>query len=119
MSKINREKLRTLIINKICSFGDGITEFHSRHVQELIYWIKDLEDKLKLSQQWISVEDKVPTVNEDDKFDLKYGFSKEVIVKMRDGTYAVGIYCKNSNSFSLKGSTLAYRITHWRPIEIN
>jgi len=116
MAKLNREKLRTVIINKICSFGDGITEFHSRHVQELIYWIKDLEEKIRVTQRWIPVEEESPTVNEDDKFDLKYGYSKEVIVKMKDGKYAVGSYCKNSNSFSLKGSVLAYKITHWRQI---
>lgn len=72
---------------------------------------------VEFAQRWIPVEEEAPTVNEDNKFDLKYGYSKEVLLKMKDGKCAVGFYCKNSNSFSLKGSVLAYQITHWRPIE--
>ena len=71
---------------------------------------------VEFAQQWIDVNEELPTVNEDSEFDLKYGFSKEVIVKMKDDCYAIGVYCANSKSFSLKGSTLAYKITHWRPI---
>jgi len=40
---LNRKKLRKAIIKKISNFGDGMEEFHTRHIEELLNWIKDLE----------------------------------------------------------------------------
>ena len=42
---LNRKKLRKAIIKKISNFGDGMEEFHTRHIEELLNWIKELESK--------------------------------------------------------------------------
>jgi len=70
----------------------------------------------KTAQEWTPVEDALPPVNDACEFDKKYGFSKEVLLKTRDGVYAVGVYAHNSACFSVKGSSLLYKITHWRYI---
>ena len=45
---INREKLRKAIIKNIISFGYGNTEFHTRHIEALLEWIKELENVLSI-----------------------------------------------------------------------
>lgn len=70
------------------------------------------------ARQWISVEDDLPPVNTDNEFDLKNGFSKEVLVRFDPvrNTYAVGYYCHNADCFMVKGSSMRYKITHFQYI---
>lgn len=43
---MNRDKLRSRIIDKISNFGDGELEFETRDIEELINWIDELQSKL-------------------------------------------------------------------------
>jgi len=45
MCKINRVKLRKAIIKKLINEGDCIAEFHTQHINELLNWIKELEQQ--------------------------------------------------------------------------
>lgn len=43
---MDRQKLKQKIIDIICDFGDGLTEFETTDINELLNWIDDLESKL-------------------------------------------------------------------------
>lgn len=69
-------------------------------------------DKLR----WRSIEKELPETNTDNEFDLKGGWSKNVIAKCSKGNIYIANYSNTGKSWNIKQAGYHKPITHWRPI---
>lgn len=64
---------------------------------------------VEFAQRWIPIEENLPEVNSDN------GFSVDVIAKSNN-THYIANYNSIGKSWNIKGTSVFYPITHWRPI---